>query len=398
MNSQVLIVGGGIAGPALALFLHKAGIPAAVFEAYPQVDDIGGGMQIAPNGMHVLEQLGLAQRVIAAGVESDEFWFENQNGKVLGRVPNGPAARYGIPAVQIARSVVHRVLMDEAARRGIPIAYRKRLRNLASHSSGVVAEFEDGSSAEGSLLIGADGVHSRTRELIFPEGPRPVYTGLFTVGGFASHANAAATSRRAMSRTHMIFGRDGFFGYGYFDPQRPDMVMWWSHLARHLEPEKQEYGAWSNEELRVELLERHRGWQEPVGSILRSAGELLRGPVYDVPSLPQWWRDRVLLIGDAAHAISPHAGQGASLALEDAMALARLLRDAQPGHEQAFAQFTAERRGRVERIVAEARRRGDGKRTLTPTAAWIRDRVLSVFARVAGHKMNDWIYSYRTAW
>lgn len=397
MKTDVLIVGGGIAGPALALALAKAGIRAAVFEAYPQLDDIGGGMQIAPNGMHVLEQIGMAGPILAQGVESDEFSFENQQGKVLGRVANGPARRYGIPAVQVARSVVHRALVEEVERRGIPMAYGKRLRRLTRQDSRVVAEFEDGALAEGALLMGADGIHSRTRQLIFPDGPRPAYTGLFTVGGFACHPALAASSRVEMCRTHLVFGRDGFFGYGYFDRQNPDTVMWWSHLTREREPARQEYQSWPTEELRKELLARHRGWQEPVGTILRSAAELLRGPVYDVPPLPAWSKGRVLLIGDAAHAISPHAGQGASLALEDALTLGKLLRDS-GCHPQAFERFTEERRGRVERVVAEARRRGDGKRTLSPGAAWIRDRAISVLARVWGERMNDWMYSYRVAW
>ncbi len=398
MKPHVLIVGGGIAGPTLALFLNKAGIASTIFEAYPQIEDIGGGMQIAPNGMRVLEQIGIAAELIAQGVESEEFSFENQQGKVLGRVPNGPARKYGIPAVLMARSVVHRTLLDEAERRGIPVLYQKRLRHLRTDASGIVAEFEDGSVAEGSLLIGADGVHSRTRELIFPEGPRPFYTGLFTVGGFASHPSLVPADRREMCRVHMIFGRDGFFGYGHFDRQRQDTVIWWSHLSRDKEPQKQEYGSWPTEELRQELLGRHQGWQQPVATILQNAPELLRGPVYDVPSLPAWSKDRVLLIGDAAHATSPHAGQGASLALEDAMALGKLLRNPHAGYEQVFAQFMQERRRRVERVIAEARRRGDGKRTLTPAAAWMRDRVISIFARVWGARMNDWMYSYKIAW
>jgi len=398
MKPHVLIVGGGIAGPALAIFLNKAGITSTVFEAYPQTDDIGGGMQIAPNGMRVLEQIGIADEVIAQGVESEEFSFDNQQGKVLGRVPNGPASIYGIPGVLIARSVVHQALVSEADRRGIAILYRKRLHDLKCNASGVIAEFEDGSAAVGTLLIGADGVHSRTRELIFSEGPRPFYTGLFTVGGFASHPSLVPANRDELHRMHMIFGREGFFGYGRFDRQRPDTVIWWSHLSRDEDPQKQEYWSWPTETLRQELLARHQGWHQPVATILESAPELLRGPVYDVPTLPAWSMDRVLLIGDAAHATSPHAGQGASLALEDAMALGKLLRSPEVHHDQVFAEFMRDRRSRVERVIAEARRRGDGKRTLTPTAAWIRDRVISTLAHVLGARMNQWMYSYKIAW
>jgi 2-polyprenyl-6-methoxyphenol hydroxylase-like FAD-dependent oxidoreductase len=398
MKPHVLIVGGGVAGPALAIFLNKAGIASTVFEAHSQAEDIGGGMQIAPNGMRVLQEIGVAEEVIEHGVESDEFSFENQQGKVLARVPNGPASIYGIPAVVIARSVVHRTLIREAERRSIPILYHKRLHDLKCNASVVVAEFDDGSAAEGTLLIGADGVHSRTREVIFPDGPRPFYTGLFTVGGFASHPSLAPANRAELRRMHMIFGREGFFGYGRFNRQRPDTVIWWSHLSRDEDPQKQEYRSWPTETLRQELLVRHQGWQQPVTTILETAPELLRGPVYDVPTLPAWSKNRVLLIGDAAHATSPHAGQGASLALEDAMVLGKLLRNPEAVHEQVFGQFMRDRRSRVERVIAEARRRGDEKRTLTPTAAWIRDRVISALAHVLGARMNQWMYSYKIEW
>jgi 2-polyprenyl-6-methoxyphenol hydroxylase-like FAD-dependent oxidoreductase len=398
MKEHVVIVGGGIAGPALALLLDKAGISSAVYEAYPQADDIGGGLQIAPNGMRVLDRIGVADQLLARGVAGEEFCFENQNGTVLARVGNGRAHKYGVPAVQMSRSVLHKALMEEVARRGITITYRKRLTELSCHSDGVAARFEDGTMAEGTILVGADGVHSRTREILFPAGPRPVYTGIFTVGGFASHPSLAPAGEAQMQRLHMIFGREGFFGYGYFDRQYPSRVMWWSHLERKREPSKQEYASWSTEELRAELLERHRGWHEPVQTILRSATDLMRGPIYDVPTLPAWSRDRTLLIGDAAHAISPHAGQGASLALEDAMMLAKLLRDRQSSYVETFALFEQSRRARVEKIIAEARRRGDGKRVLTPAQAWVRDRIISILMPILGERMNEGMYSYKIDW
>lgn len=402
MYEHVLIIGGGIAGPSLALLLHQAGISSAVYEAYPEAEDIGGGLQIAPNGMQVLGQIGIAGRILAQGVVGEELSFENQNGAVLARVGNGRGQRYGFPAVQIARNALHKGLKDEAERLGVSIAYRKRLIDISSQCDGVVARFEDGALAEGTILIGADGVHSRTREIVLPDGPRPAYTGIVTVGGFASHPGLVLASPLEMGRQHMIFGREGFFGYGYFDPRNPSRVMWWSHLERAREPLKEEYMRWAIEQLRSELLERHHGWTQPVQTILRSATELMRGAVYDVASLPTWWKDRVLLIGDAAHAISPHAGQGASLALEDAMLLAKLLRERQGthqgSHEETFARFMQARRARVEKVIAEARKRGDGKRVLTPAQAWVRDRFLSILLRARGERMNEWMYTYTIDW
>jgi len=396
-NHHVLIIGGGIAGPALALFLDRAGIASTIYEAYPQVGDLGGGLQIAPNGMHVLTQLGIAEQLESKGVEGVNLSLENQSGKLLGCITNSDPVKYGAPAVQMSRSLLHKTLMQEVDKRRIPVIYQKRLKDLSFRKEGVVAHFADGSTSEGSLLVGADGIHSQTRQILFPLGPHPFYTGLLTIGGFSSHAALKPAAPSGARTSHMIFGRNGFFGYGYYDEEKPDSVMWWSHLRRENETPRADHSA-STDELRQDLLEHHKGWHQPVEMILRNATELLTGPVYDVASLPTWWKDRAILIGDAAHATSPHAGQGASLALEDAMYLAKMLRNPSIAHRDAFENFTRERRNRVERIVAEARRRGNNKKELSPAASWMRDRAISIYTRVSGNRMNDWMYSYKIAW
>jgi 2-polyprenyl-6-methoxyphenol hydroxylase-like FAD-dependent oxidoreductase len=134
------------------------------------------------------------------------------------------------------------------------------------------------------------------------------------------------------------------------------------------------------------------GWHDPIPQLLDAAEDIVVTSTLDVATLPTWWRKRTLLIGDAAHATSPHAGQGASLALEDAMRLGRLM---QKGHEPGatFEAFEAERRPRVERVVALARRNGNSKRQFSPTGAWIRDRMLKLLLPIAAKGM-DWMYAY----
>lgn len=397
MKDQVaLIIGGGIAGPAAALFLKRAGYTPRLFEAHAHRSDIGGALQVAPNGMYVLQQVGLAETLLDHGIESAELCFQNQSGKRLGTIPNGPAGKYASPAVHVARSVLHETLLDEVRRQGISIEYSRRLSRLSVTENDIVAGFEDGSSAQGSLLIGADGIHSRTRELLFPEFPKPTYTGLITVGGFAEDPALVASDSRQRLQARMIFGQNGFFGCAYHDPANPAAMMWWSHLRRDAEPTAEDLSALTEGDLRDQILEHHRGWTEPVERIVRSATRVLWGPVYDVPALPQWWKERAVLIGDAAHAISPHAGQGASLALEDALCLAKHLRD--EGLEGAFKAFQRDRKQRVDTIAADARKRGDNKRTITPGEAKIRERVMSLFLRFRGSSLNDAAYGYQVDW
>lgn len=395
-KSTVLVIGGGIAGPAVALFLKKAGFDPLVFEAHGHASDIGGGLQVAPNGMRVLDQLGLTEPVLKAGVESAEFCFENQFGKVLACIPNGPASRYGLPSVFIRRSTLHAALLGELERQQIPVRYSRRLEGIKWDASGVTAQFADGTRADGAILIGADGIHSRTRQIVFPEAASPFYTGLMVVGGFANDAALRPADEKLLSRAHMIYGTNGFFGYGYHDATDPSSVMWWSHQQRATEPSIDEIRSAHPDRLRKQLLEQHRGWEEPVPTILQSAQRMLWGRIHDLPDLKTWSKGRVVLIGDAAHAISPHAGQGVSLALEDALCLAKSLRD--KGFAEAFTAYQAARQPRVEKLIAEARKRGDAKQALTPGAAKIRDFILGAFLRLRGKRMFDEAYGYGCTW
>jgi len=120
--------------------------------------------------------------------------------------------------------------------------------------------------------------------------------------------------------------------------------------------------------------------------------------IYDIQTLPVWHRDRVVLIGDAAHAVSPNAGQGASMALEDAIYLAKVLRESHGNHEGAFARFERDRKSRVERIVAEGRRRSSDKKSVSPFESALRNAMLAVFFNLFGERSQDWLYRYRIDW
>lgn len=141
-----------------------------------------------------------------------------------------------------------------------------------------------------------------------------------------------------------------------------------------------------------------KGWHKPVEELIKNTPSFMKGNVHDVQSLPTWHKGRVVLIGDSAHAVSPNSGQGASLALEDAMYLASLFRNSENDWENLFEQFERERKPRVEKIIVEGRRRGDNKKEITPFSAWIRDRTLSIVLPLFGEKGNRWVYEYKINW
>jgi 2-polyprenyl-6-methoxyphenol hydroxylase-like FAD-dependent oxidoreductase len=387
---KALIIGGGIAGPVTAIFLQKAGIDAEVFEAWPYSTGIGGGLQIAPNGMHVLAEIGLASEMIRRGSIAESFDFYSQSGARLGAVNQNMEARFGQPAVNMCRATLNEALIDKAWCENVELRFEKRLVAIEDRADRpVIAHFADGSSAEGDFVIGADGVHSAVRGHVIPNGPKPFDTGLVGFGGFVPRSVIEDTP--IGQRVLTTFGQSGFFGYGFCSSAPTDGVMWWSTQPSH-GVDAAEFRAMSQDALRRHLRQFHAGWHDPIPRILDAAENIVVTDTLDVATLPTWSRKRTLLIGDAAHATSPHAGQGASLALEDAMRLGRLMLDRQE-LGLTFQNFEAERRPRAEKIVALARRNGNSKREFSPTGAWIRDRMLKLLLPVSAKGM-DWMYRY----
>jgi 2-polyprenyl-6-methoxyphenol hydroxylase-like FAD-dependent oxidoreductase len=239
------------------------------------------------------------------------------------------------------------------------------------------------------VLIGADGIRSRVRAGVFPEAPAPVYTGILNLGGVVR--TDLAPTGPAM---HMVFGRRGFFGYAV----RPSGdTYWFSNVHEpgdRIPREATQVGA---DVYRQRLRDVHRDDPPAVRRIIDALdGPLGAYAIDDLPALRSWHRGRVCLIGDAAHAIGPHVGQGASLALEDAFLLAQALRDL-PNAATAFAAFERIRRVRVGPIVKQSRRTGKQKAPSGWLGRAMRDAMLPMFLRL-GAKGAAELYRYRPAW
>jgi 2-polyprenyl-6-methoxyphenol hydroxylase-like FAD-dependent oxidoreductase len=198
---QVLIAGGGIAGPAAAIALSKAGISSVLYEAYPRdTGDAGAFVTISANGQDALRAIDAEQAVVAASFAATRLRVFDPAGSQVADLPLGQ----DLPGPRtITRARLSRVLREEAARRGVPISYGKRLTTATWSRDGVRTHFADGSHADGDLLVGANGIRSPLRALIDPAAPAPRYTGLMIACGYAENPPAFAGD----GGYDMIYGR-----------------------------------------------------------------------------------------------------------------------------------------------------------------------------------------------
>lgn len=394
--TTALVIGGGVAGPVAAMALAQAGIAATVHEAHPRTaDGVGGFLTLQVNGIDALRAVGLGDTVADLGFPTTSIRFRSGTGTVLGEVGIGEPLPDGTVGVTVTRSDLYRVLRDEALRRGVRVEHGRRLVDAVSGPDGVRATFADGSVAEADVLVGADGLRSRVRQLIDPAAPPARYVPVLNAGGFAPPQPSLARP----GTYEMIFGKRAFFLYAV----APDGAIWWgSNPPRRAEPAAGELAAMTTADWRAWQMELFAPDDTPACAIIASTPDDRLFPgwaTYDLPSVTHWHRDRMIVIGDAAHATSPASGQGASMAIEDAVELARCLRDL-PGPAAAFARFEALRRARVEQVVAQGARSSNQK-AAGPVARVVRDLVLPrMLRRAAGQGAGSvqWLHRHHIEW
>ncbi|MFI6896665.1 FAD-dependent oxidoreductase [Streptomyces sp. NPDC050256] len=387
---RALVIGGGIAGPVTAMALQKAGFETTVYEAYERnADGVGAFMNIAPNGLNALECLDLAQVVREAGFDTPAMAFYRHDGRRLTADIAFDRVR-GTGNTTVQRSDLYVALRRETERRGIPIEYDSRIVDAETVDGTVRATFADGRSAEGDFLVGADGLNSRVRTIIDPAAPDPRYVGVLNAWGLLPDY----PTDEAPGVIRMFFGRKCFFMY----TQSPGgELRWYANPPREVRPDPASFRggpAWRDE--LAGLFERDR---MPVADIIRATPDV-PAPFLncDLPSLNRWHRDRMIVIGDAAHAASPTSGSGASIAMEDAVTLAKCLRD-NAAPDDAFRRFEDARRTRVEAVVAQGKRNIEGNLS-GPLRSMVRNYFIArTFKKPASDgRRTLWMHEHHIDW
>ncbi|QIH34194.1 NAD(P)/FAD-dependent oxidoreductase [Sphingobacterium sp. DR205] len=386
MDKKVLVIGAGVAGPILALQLKKIGFDVEIFESRSEDNAKEGAfLGLTPNGLNVLKEF-IDLKLLKEDYTPGSMKFFNSKGKQIAKLDMAyQKQQYGIETIQIKRANLNKHVRLAAKAAGIKIWYDKKFVRYHETNEQVTAYFSDRTMVTGYIILACDGMFSEVRNQLFPNASVIRYTKVISTGGYANLPELS----EPLDSIRMNFGQRGFFAYSVSDKGE---VWWFNNYFREQEPKPREIEKTLHTEIREYLANIHQHDDPLFSKIIKNSHQIIAYPIYDVPKLSQWYKGRVCLIGDAAHGISPHIGQGASLALEDTVVIAELLK-LNKDYAQAFQLFQAERQSRVERVIRSARKVGNTKTKNNPITAWFRDHLICFFIKKQ-IKQLDWIYGW----
>ncbi len=312
-NLDICIIGGGIAGLTTAIALQQVGFQIKIYEAVSQIKKVGAGILIAPNAMQVLDRLGLADKVVAAGNVLTAIQVVDQDGQGIAAGDQKKfQTKYGYLTTAIHRAKLQDILLSEIPSNRFMTG--KKCHDLESDGYKIKAYFTDGMCVEGQVLLGADGIHSVVRQYLFPT-VQLRYSGETSWRGIAE-IDLGTVFRSTATEA---WGPGGYrFG---FIPLTPKTVYWYA-VKKTLSA-----GQDQPDTLIGDLLSFYHDFADPITDIIQAtpSDKIVRTDLHDFQPLRTWYANRICLIGDAAHATTPNMGQGGCQAIEDSWVLARCL-------------------------------------------------------------------------
>jgi salicylate hydroxylase/6-hydroxynicotinate 3-monooxygenase len=345
------VVGAGIGGLAIAALLKRAGRDVQVYEQARRFERVGAGIQMTPNAVKVLRHLGVEARLKQIAFRSEvRLSREWDSGKVTSELRLGEEfeRRFGAPFLYLHRADLHAAI-ESTVPPGV-VRFGMQLTGLDREAGAIALTFADGSRVLADAVIGADGVHSVVREfLLGPEKPRfsgrVAYRSLFPVArlGEASGRPVHHTKWWGPDRHVVIYYVTAARDHIYFVTSVPEGAEWMTRES------------WSAEGDVDELRKAYSGFHPEVRSVLQACPGVYKWALLERDPLPRWGEERVVLLGDACHPMTPYMAQGAGSALEDAVVLARSIeRSGTDGLEEAFRLYEDTRKPRASAIQAKS--------------------------------------------
>jgi 2-polyprenyl-6-methoxyphenol hydroxylase-like FAD-dependent oxidoreductase len=330
--NRVLIVGGGIAGSALAILLRRGGVTVEIAEINPDVNALGSGITLQGNALRQLRDLGVWEQIDAAGYGFDVLGLRTPDGHLIAEIPDVRTGGPDLPAtLGMNRPALAQILHEAVRSAGATVRFGLTVESLTQAADQVDVTFQDGTTGSYDLVVGADGIRSHVRDLIgIDTKPEPVGMGIWRV-----HTRRP----ESVERTDLIYGGPCYIA-GYCPTSETEM---YAYLVEDARPKDTADPA----EMR-RLAEGYGGVWKEIQDDLTDAARI-NYTWFESLLVPRPWnRGRVVLIGDAAHACPPTIAQGAAMCLEDAAVLAELILAGQP---DLFETFMDRRYDRVRAVV-----------------------------------------------
>ena len=388
---KALIAGGGIGGVTAALCLLDAGVDVELYERSVALGEIGAGIQISPNGVKVLDRLGLSAALDAAAFRPEALEMRiGTSGMRILSIPMRDEAvrRYGAPYYHIHRADLMTALADALQARAPGAAHlAKDVATFAQSRDGVELTFTDGTRATGDVLIGADGIHSRIRAKMLGER-QARFTGNVA---WRLVVPASALPKGLVPPTACVWVGPGRHAVTYY-LRRGELV----NFVGVVERGDWQRESWTELGHKADLVADYKGWAKPITAVIEQATDCYRWALFDRDPLERWSDGRVTLLGDACHPMLPFLAQGAVMAIEDAWVLSRKLKAA-ADIPAALASYKAARSQRTSHVQRAARaqmglyhKRGLAAQLATYGPIWLAARAMPSFV----HTRNDWLYSH----
>lgn len=351
----IAIIGGGICGLSLALNLHARGIACRVYEAAPELKELGVGITLLPHGMREFTALGLGDILLRSGIENAESCFFNRFGQLIYREPRGKAAGYQYPEVGIHRGTLHLALYRAVQERlGADSVVTNRLcAGVEQDESGVRLLFKETSTGralppvEAGIVIACDGVNSAIRKQLVGDGV--VFTGINTWRGVTRH-KPILTGRSYLRIGSILTGKIVIYPIADdIDGNGNQLINWTTEFKR----DTTDMNDWNKPGNLDDFISVYESWRFDwldVAELIRKSEFVFEYPMVDKDPLPRWTFGRVTLAGDAAHPMYPRGSNGSAQAVIDARTLADCL--AAPGDPRdALAAYEASRREATAKVV-----------------------------------------------
>jgi len=385
VKSRILIAGAGLGGLAAAANMLEAGHDVTIFEQAPQLGEVGAGIQMSANAMHVLRSIGVSERIEAVGVKPGAYVFRLfDTGEIVQQFPLAEEHErlHGAPYLQVHRADLHQILVDRVLElKPDAIRLNHRVKGFEESPEEVVLRFEEAEPAHGDLLIGADGLKSVIRKQI--SGPVPA-----TYTGDAAWRLTVPIERLPadfMEPVMSVFMGPGRHAVMYY--LRSGKLVNFVGLVETADVHEESWTArflW--ETLKADFV----GWHDMIQTVIDAADRdaCYRWSLHVRPHIERWSTERVTILGDAAHPTLPYLAQGAVMAIEDGAILRRSLQQNET-IPAAIRQYERNRIARTRRIVDQS--------TANRTLFHLRtaDEFRAAFSkRDEGADRNAWLYSY----